>query len=213
VANYYDISPQLHEDIAVFPGDQPFQRAIKMSFGSGDHLELSSIQASLHVGAHADAPSHYGASGQSIETRDLNLYIGPCSIIKISAQPGERIGVKHLSGRARYQKRVLFATASFPDPDVWRPNFNSLSSELIHYLADQGVKLVGIDTPSVDPADSKLLESHQALLKLDMAVLEGLVLTSVSEGEYFLVALPLSIRNADASPVRAVLWPLEHQWR
>jgi arylformamidase len=100
---------------------------------------------------------------------------------------------------------VLFKTRSFPNPDRWTSDFASLSPELIEKLAGQGVRLVGIDTPSIDPAEDKALESHQAVLRNDMAILEGIVLDDVAEGEYQLVALPLRIAGADASPVRAVL--------
>jgi arylformamidase len=100
---------------------------------------------------------------------------------------------------------VLFKTGSFPDPNQWNGDFNALSPELIEHLADQGVVTVGIDTPSVDPADSKALESHQALFRRDVAVLEGLILNRVTPGVYTLVALPLALKDADASPVRAIL--------
>ncbi|NBW81674.1 hypothetical protein EBR21_07955, partial [bacterium] len=103
--------------------------------------------------------------------------------------------------------RVLFRTNSFPDPEQWQDDFCSLSPELISDLAARGVMTVGIDTPSVDPHDSKDLESHQALLRHDVAVLEGLDLSKVPDGEYTLVALPLPLVGFEASPVRAVLLP------
>ena len=81
----------------------------------------------------------------------------------------------------------------------------ALSPALVEELARQGVVLIGIDTPSVDPATSKELPSHQAIYRHDIAILEGVVLTSVNEGDYELIALPLKIKGADASPVRAIL--------
>jgi arylformamidase len=105
---------------------------------------------------------------------------------------------------------VLLRTGTFPDPDQWNEDFAALSPELVHALAAQGVRLVGIDTPSVDPMTSKALEAHNAVADHDMAVLEGVVLDAVPPGLYTLVALPLRIEGADASPVRAVLvagWP------
>ena len=94
---------------------------------------------------------------------------------------------------------------SFPDPNQWNGDFNSLSPELIEHLSALNVVTVGIDTPSVDPADSKGLESHQALYRHDLAVLEGIILDRVEPGLYTLVALPLPLKDADASPVRAIL--------
>lgn len=181
-----------------------------MGFEKGDHLALSSISTTLHIGAHADAPSHYHPNGASIEQRDLERYIGPCTVLRVKAAPKERIGRKHLPAGFTPCPRVLFASDSFNDVRRWTDDFNSFEPELIHHLADRGVRLVGIDTPSVDPSASKALESHQAIFARDLSVLEGLWLKEVPAGEYFLVALPLAITGGDASPVRAVLWPKDH---
>jgi arylformamidase len=212
VGQYYDISPRLDSSLAVFPGDQPFSRTVAMSFGKGHHLDLSAIATTLHAGAHADAPSHYDPKGVTIERRDLSFYIGPCSVIRVKVPAGARIGLKSLSGRDQFQPRVLFATDSFNDPTKWREDFNSFEPELLNFLADRGVRLVGIDTPSVDPHDSKALEAHHVLAKRDLAVLEGLFLKDVPVGDYFLVALPLAIAGGEASPVRAALWPRNHEF-
>jgi arylformamidase len=99
----------------------------------------------------------------------------------------------------------LLATGTFPDPEHFNEDFAGLSPELVHTLHGQGVKLIGIDTPSVDLFDSKDLPSHQACLRYDMGILEGLVLAKVPEGTYELIALPLKLVGFDASPVRAVL--------
>lgn len=200
----WDISPPITETTAVFPGDQPFSRKVSMSFPQGHHLTLSSIQTTLHIGAHADAGNHYHSRGLGIEARDLNHYIGLCQVISLSLPRGERIFPHHFSEKIE-AKRVLFSTNSFPDPQQWNSDFNSLSPELISFLHSKGVVTVGIDTPSVDPADSKDLESHQALHQTGMAVLEGIILNHVKPGLYSLVALPLPLKNADASPVRAIL--------
>ncbi|MFZ8933835.1 MAG: cyclase family protein [Bacteriovoracaceae bacterium] len=200
-----DISPLISSNTAVFPGDTPFQRAKSMDFVSGHHLELSSITTTVHIGAHADAPSHYDSKGESIEHRDLNLYYGKCQVIEVSIGPGERIFPEHIKDKSIKSPRVLFKTNSFPDPNKWNDDFNSLSPELVDFLAQQKVILVGIDTPSVDPAAAKELTSHQAIYKNDMAILEGIFLEKVKEGIYTLIAFPLRIKNSDASPVRAVL--------
>lgn len=201
----FDISPELSQNTAVFPGDVPFSRKIGMSFEGGDSLLLSSIQTTLHLGAHADAPNHYHPQGGGIGERPLSPYIGKCQVIHIQAARGARLLPSHLEGRRIEATRVLLRTESFPNPENWNSDFNSLSPELVHFLAAQGVQLVGIDTPSVDPADSELLESHQAIYEHGLSILEGIVLSQVPEGIYFLSALPLRIKGADASPVRAIL--------
>lgn len=202
---YIDISPVLRPGIAVFPGDTPFGRTTNMSFKKGQHLDLSEVRTTLHVGAHTDAPSHYHGEGESIEKRDLSFYMGPCQVIEVSGNPG-RIKPEHLKTEI-CARRVLFKTNSFPDPDHWNDDFSALSPELIRFLWSKNVLLVGIDTPSVDPATDKTLASHKAIYEADMAILEGIILTEVKPGNYQLIALPLRLEGADASPVRAILLP------
>jgi arylformamidase len=199
-----DLSPKLHAGTAVWPGDVSLRRDVALGWATGDHLELSSITTTVHVGAHADAPSHYVPDGATIEARPLERYLGPCEVIRVTVGRGERVLPAHLPGPPR-AARVLLHTGTFPDPDTFSTDFAALSPELIHHLADHGVVLVGLDTPSVDPFDSKALESHHALADRDLAVLEGLLLDHVAPGLYTLVALPLPLVGADASPVRAVL--------
>lgn len=203
---YYDISPEISAETAVFPGDTQFSRQLNMSFDDKNHLDLSQITTTVHIGAHTDAPSHYDAKGESIDQRNLLLYMGPCQIISINKKAGERILPEDLKTEI-LTPRVLFKTNSFPDPNKWNDDFNSLSPELIKILAEKGVRLVGLDTPSVDPADDKSLSSHKAIHENDMAILEGVILSDVPDGFYNLIALPLKIKNADASPVRAILIP------
>ena len=131
--------------------------------------------------------------------------MGAVEVIATDLKPTQRIKPENFTRAHPDVPRVLFKTSSFPDPNEWRDHFNSLSPDTILSLADQGVKLVGIDTPSIDPHDSKDLESHNAVYKANMAVLEGLVLNQVQPGRYDLIALPLPIEGGDASPVRAVL--------
>lgn len=203
----YDISPAITEDLGVFPGDVAFRRHVHMDFRKGDHLLLSSIEATLHLGAHADAPSHYDPDGMGIGERFLEPYLGTCQLIRVDVEPGTRVYPIDLEMNDIICRRVLFATHSFPDPNNWNSNFCSLSPELIDELALRNVLLVGIDTPSIDPEDAKNLASHQTVATHHMAILEGLVLNNVPQGVYTLMALPLRLVNADASPVRALLLP------
>jgi arylformamidase len=201
----YDISPEICAQTAVFPGDQEFRRKIHLDFKTGNHLLLSSIETTLHIGAHADAPNHYHPQGAGIASVSLKPYLGRCQVITVTTPQGARILPEHLGGQEIVARRVLFKTDSFPDPFRWNSGFTSLSPELIQELAAKGVVLVGIDTPSIDPEDSKALESHQAVHQTGLSVLEGIVLDRVPAGLYTLIALPLKIKDADAAPVRAIL--------
>ena len=203
MARILDISPLISDRIAVWPGDVPFSRVVGCAMARGDNLDLSSITTTLHLGAHADAPSHYIGGGAGMADVELSPYLGPCQVVQVSLRRGVRIMPTDI-GEIR-APRVLFRTNSFPDPDHFNTDFNSLSPELIERLHGQGCVLVGLDTPSVDPFDSIALESHQALARTGLRNLEGLVLDQVEPGLYTLVALPLKLEGADGSPVRAIL--------
>jgi arylformamidase len=201
----YDISPPIDATLNVWPGDTPFVRTVNLDMNGGANLTLSDIRTTVHVGAHADAPSHYVADGEDIAQRNLDLYLGRCAVVSVDVARGERIQPHHVEGRAIDAPRVLFRTGTFPQPRAWNEDFASLSPELVDALHDRGVVLIGIDTPSVDPFHSKALEAHNAFARNDMAILEGIVLDGVPDGVYELIALPLRLLRADASPVRAVL--------
>jgi arylformamidase len=201
---YYDISPEISPSLAVFPGDTAFERKISVNFQGGANYLASSIHGTVHLGAHVDAPNHYSREGSGIHESSLDPYIGDCQVVTVELSRGKRIAFSDLKVSVT-AKRVLFRTRSFPDPNQWNGDFNSLSGELVHELARQGVTLVGIDTPSIDLADDKILESHHAVEENRLSIIEGVVLEDVPDGHYTLIALPLKIRDADASPVRAIL--------
>jgi arylformamidase len=200
----YDISPRITPALAVFPGDTPMSREVLLDMKAGANITLSTLRATVHLGAHADAPSHYGADAPTIDQRPLTHYIGPCQVIRVNVARGQRVAPGMLSEPVKAE-RVLIATGTFPDADRWYNDFAALSPVLVDDLHRQGVKLIGIDTPSVDLADAKDLQAHQRFLALDMAILEGLVLDHIPAGLYELIALPLRLVGFDASPVRAVL--------
>jgi arylformamidase len=204
VARLVDISPVLSPRIAVWPGDVAFSREVACTIEGGANIDLSAIRTTVHVGAHTDAPSHYVKGGAGISERPLERYYGPCEVLHVAVGRGERVLPRHLAGPVR-APRVLFRTGTFPDPDRFDEDFAALSPELVDALAAQGVVLVGIDTPSIDLCHDKVLHTHHAVARHDLAVLEGVVLEHVAPGLYTLLALPLRIEGADASPVRAAL--------
>lgn len=200
----YDITPPITQALAVWPGDTPPSREILLDMKRGDSLTLSTLRGTVHLGAHADAPSHYGRDAASIELRPLDLYLGPCVVVRIPAGRGTRIPPSSIPAGLRAE-RVLVATGTYPDPARWNEDFAAFEPATVDLLHERGARLVGIDTPSVDLFHAKELVAHQRFLAHDMAILEGLVLDGVPEGEYELIALPLRLAGFDASPVRAVL--------
>jgi len=200
----WDISPALNARTPPFAGDTPYSQEWTAQLGPGCPVNISAIRLSPHVGAHADAPLHYATGRPAIGTLDLAPYLGPCRVIH-AIGCGALVEPAHL-GHAEdaLPARVLVRTC-LRAPTEWSGHFTAFAPETIAWLAARGVRLVGIDSQSVDPADSKTLPSHQQLLMHDLRVLENLVLDAVPEGDYELIALPLKLTEADASPVRAVL--------
>lgn len=200
----YDISPVVSERTALFPGDQPFERTLQCQLKNGDSVNLSSIRLSPHTGAHADAPFHYDEKGVTIDSVELEPYLGECVVVTVTGQ--SLIEPKHWENAVPTRaKRVLFRTLSQPDPNLFPIAFSAFAPESIDALGKRGVILVGIDTPSIDPADSKALPSHRAIFRWGMRNLECLWLNDVPDGTYELIALPLKLGGCDSSPVRAIL--------
>lgn len=200
----YDISPLVSPRIAVWPGDTPASREVLCDMRRGDNLTLSTLHATVHLGAHADAPSHYGREAPSIEARAVERYLGPAQVVTVNCTRGERFGAAHLDAPPA-APRLLLRTSTYPDPERFNEDFAALAPELVDWLVARGVTLIGVDTPSVDLFASKDLPAHQRCLSMDVALLEGLVLDGVPDGFYELIALPLKLEGFDASPVRAVL--------
>lgn len=199
-----DISPTISAAIPVWPGDTPFEAAPTWEIKDGCPVRVSRMTMTTHLGAHTDAPSHYDSAGRAIDQVALDAYIGPCRVIHC-------LGVRLVDERALAGKldgvppRVILRTYERAPVERWDSGFAAISAGAIDLLAQNGVRLVGTDTASLDPQDSKSLDAHHAVRRHGMAILEGVVLDDVPEGDYELVALPLKLAGMDASPVRAIL--------
>ena len=205
----WDISPAIGPGYPVFPGDSEFSQRWTWTLSSDCPVNVSEITLSPHTGSHTDAPLHYDARGASIADVPLDTYLGPCRVIH-AIDVGALIEpvhiVKHLRGDPQ---RVLMRTYQVAPVSAWDSNFTAVAPETIDLLHERGVRLIGLDTPSLDPEQSKTLDAHQRVRAHGMAILEGIVLDDVPEGDYELIALPLKMAGCDASPVRAVLRELE----
>jgi arylformamidase len=205
MSRIWDISPPVQAGSPVFPGDTPYAQAWAATIGPGCPVNVSSITLSPHVGAHADAPLHYDPQGGAVGALDLEPFLGPCRVIHAIGR-GPLITWADIAHATHLlPERVLVRTYERAPVDRWDPQLAAFAAETIERLADAGVRLVGIDTASIDPAESKTLDSHQVIRRRGLRVLENLVLDGVPEGDYELIALPLKLMTADASPVRAVL--------
>ncbi|SAK95446.1 arylformamidase [Caballeronia ptereochthonis] len=203
-----DISPPIGTATPVWPGDTPvgIERVWRMEAGSP--VNVARLTLSPHTGAHADAPLHYDEHGAPIGAVALDTYIGACRVVHcVGAAP--RVLPEHVAAHLRdIPARILLRTYANAPLDAWDSAFSAVAPETVDLLAAHGVKLIGIDTPSLDPQDSKTMDAHKRIRAHGMAILEGLVLDAVAQGDYELIALPLKFSTLDASPVRAVLRPL-----
>lgn len=198
-----DLSPTLSPALPCWPGDRPFQRDL-VPADPGSSTQVSNISMNLHAGTHVDAPSHVLPEAPSIDQLPLDLFIGPCEVFQLRTLPRARLWPEQMPHGPR-APRVLIGTGTWPDRSRFSEEFAALSVELVDYLDRQGVRLVGIDTPSVDLFGTRELDVHRALAERGMVALEGLCLDGVEAGLYTLAAQPLKIGQGDASPVRAVL--------
>lgn len=200
-----DITPPLRASSAVFPGDARFTVNQTFSIGPGCPVNVASFSMSVHCGAHADAPLHYSRDGASIDQLALEDYVGPARVIDARGA-GPFVEPDEISGALEdVPARVLLRCVESLDPDVWPEGFRTLAPATVELLASRGVRLVGVDVPSVDPDTSKDMPSHMTVLRHDMRILENLVLAGVTPGDYELIALPIPLEGLDAAPVRAVL--------
>jgi arylformamidase len=201
----WDISPPVHASSPVFPDDTAYHQVWAAQIAPGCPVNVSAITLSPHVGAHADAPLHYDPQGAAVGALDLRPYLGRCRVIH-ALSTGALVRTNHFQHALQdLPERVLVRTCQRFPLDHFDAQLTAFHPDTVQQLADLGVQLVGIDSASIDPADSKALPSHQVVRARGLRVLENLLLDDVPEGDYELIALPLKLMTADASPVRAVL--------
>lgn len=205
---WIDISRPLRESTAVWPGDRKFVLRQQRE----PEFVLSSFETTCHVGTHLDAPLHLDGSAAAVEKVPIGRCVGPAEVVSVEPEVFELTPAALPSGWEPKTPRVLLRTGTFALDREIGPGFAGLSAPLVHWLADKGVELVGIDTPSVDVFESEDLPAHHALLERGLTWIEGLWLEEARPGHYFLAALPMLIEGAEAAPVRAVIAPLRDEF-
>jgi arylformamidase len=204
----FDISILLGKEDVCYPGDVPFSRQVVSSIERGAAYNLSNLTLPSHSGTHIDAPAHFIKGAKTIDLYPLKRFIIPAHVVDaedeeaIEAQIFQNLDIK--SGDALLFKTMnsmsgLSTSGSFSEKFVY------MSEEAAHRCADLNVGLVGIDYLSVDRCSDEAAPAHRILLESDIMILENINLREVPEGEYTLFCPPLKIRDAEASPVRAML--------
>ncbi len=204
MSEWIDVSQRLDEHVATWPGDTLFTYQVNWSKEESGSVNVGKLSMSIHTGTHIDAPFHFDSAGKKVIDLDVNLYIGTAKVIHIKGKSS--IGISDLSQvDLKGVTRLLIRTGAWENRTVFPKTAPYVEKEAAAYLSQYGIRLLGLDLPSVDPLDSKELSTHHSLAKHDIHILEGLVLDDVETGDYELVALPLALAEADGSPVRAVL--------
>ena len=203
----WDISEPIEPGSATFPGDTPFSQEWVARQERGASCNVSTIRMSVHVGTHTDAPLHFDLAGPDIASVDLRIYMGRCRVVDVAGvgRPSLIPAAVLTPELLRGAERILFRTRKDHDHRVWDGAFTAVGPDAARALVAAGIRLVGIDTPSMDHADSKDLDGHHVLYEGGVAILENLDLRDVPAGDYELIALPLRIVDGDSSPVRAIL--------
>lgn len=199
-----DISRKLGKNVPTWPGDTPFSFQIEWAKADSGSVNVGKLEMSTHTGTHVDAPFHFDDEGKRIYDLDLNLYVGRALVVDMRNK--ENVGASDFDGvDLQGVERVILRTDSWENPSQFPEKITYLRPDLASFLGEKGVRLIGVDVPSVDPLDSKELAAHHSLHENGIHILEAVELLHVEPGLYELIALPLPLVEADGSPVRAVL--------
>ena len=200
----YDISVRTGIGTPEWPGDTPFSCGWSARISAGSSVNLATITTSPHVGTHADAPLHVTDGGAGADTLPVAAFIGPVLVLEVGDEPrqlGIELADRVPDGTERLLLRTGASIAGGSFPSVWP----ALAADTAAALVRRGLRLLGVDAPSVDLRESKSLTVHHALFDGGACILENLDLATVAEGSYELFAAPLRWTGVDAAPVRAIL--------
>ncbi len=202
-SRYIDISRPLSADTACWPGDVPYSFSLGVKIADGACVNVGSINTSLHTATHCDAPFHYHDVGMTVDHIPLDVFLGPAWVVDVRHCLHDwRLALKDLPEQV---ERILFHTGGWHDTAHFPEGIPVMSPEVVQWMKSRGVKLVGVDLPSVDELDSKDLSIHHALGRAGITIVEGLWLEGVVAGKYKLLAAPLKVIGTDGAPLRAVL--------
>ena len=201
-----DISLPIFPGMPTWPGD-PAPTLEPVTTLACHGIQTSRLILGTHTGTHLDAPRHFIPGGRTVEQLDLQALVGPCQVIEVVHGSGRLSQADLRPFDLQPGARVLLKTQRSPRPNplIFAPDFIALDPAAADYLCERRVRLVGIDSPSIDAWDVGDFPCHKRLLGADILLLENLVLQHVAPGAYGLIAVPLNLVGADGCPVRALL--------
>jgi arylformamidase len=203
---YYDVTQPLYEGMPVYPGDPAVTVRPHCRIDRGDPVNLCAVAFGSHTGTHIDAPRHFLEGAGGVDRIPIETLVGPASVVEVSGAGA--VDAAALRGIVPVAcRRLLLKTrnSARPPGDRLAPGFAALTGEAARQLVEAGLLLVGLDGPSVDPAEAADAPAHRRLLQAGVVILEGLELSAVPPGEYELLCLPLPLRDGDGAPARVVL--------
>ncbi len=207
MSDWIDISVPLHNGMAHWPGDRPFELTRDADMGAGSDYNLSSFSTSAHAGTHMDAPLHFVAGAPAIDEVPFAAVIGPARVIEVADARWITLAEVQAQG-IQAGERILFKTRNSAQPwhdRAFQENFVAIPADTARYLAQVRPKLVGVDYLSVGGYEADGPETHRALLGAGIWVVEGLSLYGVPAGKYELICLPLRMAGSEGAPARALL--------
>ena len=191
----YDISQEVFTS-EVYPGDPVPEKKQLQSMDNGDLYNLTAFSMCAHNGTHVDAPRHFIKDGKATDEISLEAVVGMAYVSEyrgvIGADDAAAIMNKAKAEDPEAAKRILIKGDAI------------VSNEAAEVFADSGILLIGTESQSVGPEDAPMA-THLALLSREVVLLEGIRLSEVTEGVYFLSAAPLNLSGSDGAPCRAIL--------
>ena len=205
----FDVSRPLFNGLAPWPGDTAFQYELKWKMAEGATVNVGAVTMGVHNGSHADAPFHFKQGAMTIEQMPLEIYLGRAVVVDLSKKfetdRTRQITIGDVESSVE-APRLLLKTGVWRDSKIFPEWIPVIAPDVAEWLGKRKVKLLGLDLPSVDPIEAKVLVNHHALAAAGIAIVESLDLSGIEAGTYHFSALPLRINGGDAAPVRAVLW-------
>ena len=205
----HDVSLTVSPDLVVWPGDPSIhlERATKIEEGA--NANVSVINMGVHSGTHVDAPYHFLPDGKGVDRLDLNVLVGQATVVELSDQVAVINSQVLMDAQIPSgTERILFKTRNShywaSGIEKFQPDFVGIDLDGARYLVEMGVKLVGMDYLSVSPY-KKSRPTHEALLKQEIVIIEGLDLSGIKSGQYELLCLPIKLKGSDGSPARVLL--------
>jgi arylformamidase len=205
-----DVTRTVDPKMLKWPDDtEPPSQEFVTRTDNGDPATVSEWKMSSHTGTHMDARMHFIPGGWTMEALDLARSVGPCRVVDLTHVEGHvgraDLEAAEVAGQARLLLKTRNSEQGFMQREEFEEGYSAISREAAEYLVEIGVETIGVDYLSVEPFEDGEFNTHHTLLGADVLILEGLVLTEVEPGEYFLACLPLKLAGSDGSPARAIL--------